>query len=190
MATEHQIDDAIALVAWFESLPDRATELKDDAIAERLRWFVGGGQGPKNSREFRKRSYNGPKPDVGRVRRTRRFVDRDDSPLFADYWFGLRKIGGGVSFCRLSRRGEPDDGTDRDMAEVAYVTQQQDDKRNSEVARLVGKWGELKEENLRAGAADKAIACSHAESDLLNFGRFTDRTRLMLVDLGLIEVAP
>ena len=64
------------------------------------------------------------------------------------------------------------------------------DPSTGEVIALVGKWGELKEENLRAGAADKAIACSHAESDLLNFGRFTDRTRLMLVDLGLIEVTP
>ncbi len=182
-------DDALKLVAWFEDQPDLATELKDADIAVRLNWFVGGGRAPRNKHRHWRKDYGGPDPDVGRVRKTRRYVDRDTEGLFADYTFGPRTKGGGVNYQRMTRRSAfADGGFERELAEAAREAIQADQMEGAVRWRRIEDFSGMLAEATAKGDLIRALVCQQCISDLQTVGQLQATTLQMMAEAGVMDV--
>lgn len=181
-------DDALKLVAWFEDQPNLATDLPDRHIAVHLDWFVGGSKAPRNKHRHWRKDYGGPEPDVGRVRRTRRYVDRDKAGLFADYTFGPRTKGGGTTYQRLTRRSAfAEDGFEDELIEAAREAVQSDHMVEAERWRRIEGWEARLAEATAKGHIIHALVCQQAVSDYRSSGVLQVNTRQMMVDAGLMD---
>jgi hypothetical protein len=182
-------DDALKLVAWFEDQPNLATDLSDRYIAVQLDWFVGGTAAPRNKHRHWRKDYGGPDPDLARVRRARRYVDRDKEGLFADYTFGPRTKGGGVNYQRLTRRSDfAEGGFEDELIEAAREAVQSDAMVEAERWRRIEGWQARLAEATAKGQIIHALCCQQAVNDYKGTGVLQANTKQMLVDAGLMDL--
>ena len=156
--SERMEKDGFELTNWYERLPDMATWYRDERIAAELGWYKGGEKHPKL--DFNKLQKLG---DAARVRRTRRYVDRDEG-FFKGYHFGTRENGSGRSQSNLNTPHTSKGDTALDVAVAAQIRRaiQAADQHGIELERAVGKLYASRDEYVTAGAAAKAFWCQDA----------------------------
>lgn len=175
------IEDAVALVVWYEQLPQHGTYKQDAEIAATLGWFKGGWQ-----------NRVGGEGDAGRVRKTRRYVDKHGvearSPLNG-YRFGTRRNGSGRGYSHLitPREASATEALDRAAREQVVRDIQSFNQHSAEVDRAAKHYLGLKDKYFAAGQIEHVLCCHDLARDLETLGYLRMATIESAMTLGILQ---
>ena len=151
-----------------------------------LGWWRGGKDAPNLKTNNPSQSALRKEADQGRVRRTRRHVDREVR-LFKGYHFGVKRNGNGPRWSHLNTpvTSGADDATDAAAAEQFARLRQAEQQHGVERERTVGKLESLQESYTKAGKIEHAMCVHDAVRDVLNNGRVHAATIEQALKLGI-----
>lgn len=183
------LNDAVELVCWYEAQPDCGTYAKDEAIATHLGWLLGGWSQPKDNGKALRRGGDTSRGDAARVRRARRFVDKNNGQQpFIGYAFGTKRNGGGMRFSMLvtPRMASAVQAHDESVSEALGRSVQQANQAASERARNIAKLGEQEQAYIAAGEYEKALVVHDCVKELQTFGNITMATLSAAREHGIL----
>lgn len=168
---------ALTMVSWFEAQPDRTTTLRDreqalrfDAVSPADGWVHAG-------------ALMG---DERMVRSVRRWVDNEKVGEFADYVFGTKRAGRGVTqtvlYNKDARLGAATNGTTSQL----IAAEQYERRTAEEIGRIILKLQADSEEWFQLGDFARSMACNNAANEYDQFGKLRQQTREALKRLGLV----
>lgn len=163
------VEDALELVIWFETQTDCSTYKVDGEVGAAIGWTV------RSMPLGVPRRDRGNFGDAARVRRTKRYIDRQGragDPMFAGYSFGTKRNGSGLRYTMLNtpKTKHHGDALNEAASEQIGRAVQQAAQRSMEIDRIVYRLQEMKNSYADAHQMDRAFCVHDAITDLQNFG--------------------
>lgn len=182
--------DAVEIVYWYETQPEGATFKTDGEIAVSLGWFKGGRQ-LQPVTEWHERKRQGPDGDIARVRKARRYVDRNNSAgqVFYGYSFGTYPNGRG-SYIKMIMSPRIDPASDQfNLAAGTQIFRivQMANQGAAERARQIGQLEALEERYRLASMDAQRIHIHDMAIELRDKHRLDMATLQKAYQLGILD---